>query len=43
MDHQAIKTDKAPLPRGPYNQAVRVGNTVYVAGQIPICHGSPKG
>ena len=36
MDLQAVKTDKAPLPRGPYNQAVRVGDTIYVAGQIPI-------
>jgi len=36
VDPQAVKTDKAPLPRGPYNQAVRVGDTIYVAGQIPI-------
>ena len=36
MDLQAIKTDRAPVPRGPYNQAVRVGDTIYVAGQIPI-------
>lgn len=31
-----IKTDKAPMPIGPYSQAVRVGNTVYVSGQIAI-------
>lgn len=36
MDLQPIQTDKAPVPRGPYNQAVRVGDTIYVAGQIPI-------
>jgi len=36
VDPQAVKTDKAPLPRGPYNQAVRIGDTIYVAGQIPI-------
>ena len=36
VDRQAIKTDRAPEPRGPYNQAVRVGNTVYVAGQIAV-------
>ena len=36
MELQAIKTDRAPVPRGPYNQAVRVGDTIYVAGQIPI-------
>ena len=31
-----IFTEKAPKPIGPYSQAVRVGNTVYVSGQIPI-------
>jgi 2-iminobutanoate/2-iminopropanoate deaminase len=36
VDLQQVKTDNAPVPRGPYNQAVRVGDTIYVAGQIPI-------
>lgn len=36
VEHQAVRTEQAPIPRGPYNQAVRVGHTVYVAGQIPI-------
>ena len=36
MDTQPITTDRAPIPRGPYNQAVRVGDTIYVAGQIPV-------
>lgn len=31
-----IKTNKAPLPIGPYNQAVVVGNMVYTSGQIPL-------
>jgi len=31
-----VKTDDAPLPSGPYSQAVLSGNTVYVSGQIPI-------
>jgi 2-iminobutanoate/2-iminopropanoate deaminase len=26
----------APAPRGPYSPAVRAGDTIYVAGQIPI-------
>ena len=26
----------APAPRGPYTPAVRAGDTIYVAGQIPI-------
>ncbi len=31
-----IRTDKAPAPIGPYNQAVLAGNTLYVSGQIAI-------
>ncbi len=31
-----IVSDKAPAPIGPYSQAVRVGNTLYVSGQIAI-------
>jgi reactive intermediate/imine deaminase len=36
MELQPVKTESAPVPRGPYNQAVRVGDTVYVAGQMPL-------
>lgn len=31
-----IKTENAPAPIGPYNQAVLAGNTLYVSGQIAI-------
>lgn len=31
-----IFTDKAPLPIGPYNQAVLKGDTLYTSGQIAI-------
>lgn len=31
-----IKTQTAPAPIGPYNQAVIAGNTLYVSGQIAI-------
>ena len=31
-----ISTDKAPAAIGPYSQAVKVGDTVYLSGQIPI-------
>ena len=31
-----IKTPKAPLPIGPYNQAVVAGNLIFLSGQIPI-------
>ena len=33
---QPIHTDAAPSAIGPYSQAVRAGNTVYVSGQIPL-------
>ena len=33
---QQIKTDKAPSAIGPYSQAIRSGNTVYISGQIPL-------
>merc|ERR1712002_1152117 len=31
-----ISTPKAGKPVGPYNQAVVVGNTVYISGTIPL-------
>jgi 2-iminobutanoate/2-iminopropanoate deaminase len=31
-----IKTEKAPSPIGPYNQAVLAGDTLYTSGQIAI-------
>ncbi len=31
-----INTDKAPQAIGPYSQAVEVGNTLYISGQVPI-------
>jgi reactive intermediate/imine deaminase len=31
-----ISTDKAPAAIGPYSQAVKVGNTVYLSGQIAL-------
>lgn len=36
MSKQVIHTDKAPQAIGPYSQAVRAGNTVYLSGQIPL-------
>ena len=33
---EIIHSSKAPAPIGPYSQAVKVGNTLYVSGQIPI-------
>ena len=36
MPRQIIQTDKAPGAIGAYSQAVRVGDTVYLSGQIPL-------
>lgn len=36
MERTIIKTDKAPAPIGPYNQAVLVNDTLYTSGQIAI-------
>jgi len=36
MARTIISTDQAPAAIGTYSQAVRVGNTVYVSGQIPL-------
>ena len=35
MTRQIIHTNRAPQAIGTYSQAVRVGNTVYLSGQIP--------
>ena len=36
MHKEIIKTDNAPAPIGPYNQAVKAGNLLFVSGQIAI-------
>lgn len=36
MEKQIIKTNGAPAPIGPYNQATRFGNLVFISGQIAI-------
>lgn len=36
MEKQIINTQYAPAPIGPYNQAVRTGNLLFVSGQIPL-------
>ncbi|MFL2601536.1 MAG: RidA family protein [Flavobacteriaceae bacterium] len=33
---EIIKTKNAPAPIGPYNQAIKAGNTLYISGQIPL-------
>ena len=36
MNRQIIKTNDAPSAIGTYSQAVRVNDTVYLSGQIPL-------
>lgn len=36
MSREIIHTQQAPAAIGAYSQAVKVGNTVYLSGQIPL-------
>lgn len=36
MAREIIHTERAPAAIGPYSQAVKVGDTVYLSGQIPL-------
>ena len=37
MSKKVIRTDKAPAPVGPYNQAIATsGQMLFVAGQVPL-------
>ena len=36
MTRSIVNTSKAPSPVGPYSQAVRCGNLLFVSGQIPL-------
>jgi 2-iminobutanoate/2-iminopropanoate deaminase len=33
---QAVTTDRAPAAIGPYSQAIKAGNMLFLSGQIPI-------
>lgn len=36
IKREAIHTDAAPDAIGTYSQAIKIGNTVYLSGQIPL-------
>lgn len=36
MEKLVISTNKAPAAIGPYSQAVKIGNLVFISGQIPL-------
>ncbi|MEW5313965.1 MAG: hypothetical protein WDW38_005495 [Sanguina aurantia] len=39
---QVISTDKAPAALGPYSQAIKAGNTLYVSGQLGLVPGTKE-
>lgn len=36
MEKEAVLTDKAPRPIGPYSQAIRAGDFCFLSGQVAI-------
>ena len=36
MGVTAIQTKSAPLPKGNYSQAVRIGDLLFISGQLPL-------
>lgn len=42
MSRTAISTDQAPAAIGTYSQAIKVGSTVYLSGQIPLIPGKSE-
>ncbi|KAK9907694.1 hypothetical protein WJX75_008239 [Coccomyxa subellipsoidea] len=40
QSREVISTDKAPGAVGPYSQAIKHGNTLYVSGQVPLVPGT---
>ena len=36
MAKEVVRSDKAPLPIGPYLQAIRAGGVLYLSGQIAL-------
>jgi len=36
MKHQVIHTNNAPAAIGPYSQAVKAGNLLFISGQVPF-------
>jgi 2-iminobutanoate/2-iminopropanoate deaminase len=36
MNHQIIRTEQAPAPVGPYNQAIQAGNLLFLSGQVAL-------
>ncbi len=42
MIKQIINTSKAPAPIGPYNQAIKAGNMLFISGQVALKPGTSE-
>ena len=42
MTKQIIQTNSAPAPIGPYNQAIKTGNLLFVSGQVAFIPGTSE-
>ena len=42
IEREVIHTDTAPAAVGPYSQAIRSGDLVFTAGQIPLVPGTTE-
>lgn len=40
MSKQIVNTNNAPAPIGPYNQAVKTGNLLFLSGQVALKPGT---
>lgn len=40
MSKEVIRTENAPAPIGPYSQAVKAGNILFISGQIALVPGT---
>jgi 2-iminobutanoate/2-iminopropanoate deaminase len=40
MEKKIVNTDQAPAPIGPYNQAVKTGDLLFISGQIALVPGT---
>ena len=36
MKKEVVSTDKAPAAVGPYSQAIRAGDMLFLSGQVPL-------
>ena len=42
MPREVIKTDTAPEAIGPYSQGIKLGNLLFVSGQVPVNRATGK-